>query len=65
MSDATVKVRLLFVDDGSYRDEVVELPAESVDAYERLIDCVREDPTVLKRLHVDLDRLCAAYLLRG
>lgn len=65
MSDATIKVRLLFVDDGSYRDEVVELPAESVDAYERLIDCVREDPTVLKRLHVDLDRLCAAYLLRG
>jgi len=65
MSDATIKVRLLFVDDGSYRDEVVELPAASVDAYERLIDCVREDPTVLKRLHVDLDRLCAAYLLSG
>jgi hypothetical protein len=58
----TVKVRLLFVDDGSYHHEVIELPAESVDAYERLIDCVREDPTVLKRLHVDLDRLCAAYL---
>jgi hypothetical protein len=58
----TVKVRLLFVDDGSYHHEVIELPAESVESYERLIDCVREDPTVLKRLHVDLDRLCAAYL---
>lgn len=57
-----VKVRLLFVDDGSYHQESVEIPRASADAYERLIDCVREDSVVLKKVHVDLDRLCAAFL---
>jgi hypothetical protein len=59
----SVKVRLLFVDGGAYHHEDLELPAASVDAYERLIDCVREDPVVLKRVHVDLARLAAAYRL--
>lgn len=62
MSDSTVTVRLLFVDDGSYHHEEVEIPSESVEAYDRLIDCVREDPAVLKRLHVDVGRLVSAYL---
>ena len=62
MSRSKVKVRLLFVDDGSYHHEEVELPAASLEGYERLIDCVREDAEVLKRLHVDTGRLCAAYL---
>ncbi len=61
MSDAMTKVRFLFVDEGSYHNEEIEIPAASVDQYERLIDCVREDPVVLKRVHVDIDRLCAAY----
>ena len=56
-----VTVRLLFVDQGSYHHEDVELPADSVKAYERLIDCLREDPVVLKRVYVDVDRLVAAY----
>jgi len=63
MSDSTVKVRLLFADDGSYHHEQVEIPAASADAYDRLIDCVREDPAVLKRLHVDVDRLVSAYVV--
>lgn len=63
MSDAAVKVRLLFVDEGSYHHEDVEIPAASVEKYERLIDCVREDEEVLKRAYVDVDRLCAAYLV--
>ena len=61
MSAKTVKVRLLFADDGSFHDDEVEIPAASVDAYERLIDCVREDPDVLRALYVDVDRLVAAY----
>jgi len=56
-----VTVRLLFVDQGSYHHEDVELPADSVEAYERLIDCLREDPVALKRVYVDVDRLVAAY----
>ncbi|MDX1648149.1 MAG: hypothetical protein R3304_13470 [Longimicrobiales bacterium] len=64
MSDGTtVQVRLLFVDEGSYHNETVPIPSGSLDAYERLIDCVREDPAVLKRLHVDVERLVSAYLV--
>lgn len=62
MSD-TRTVRLLFVDEGSYHHEEVEIPAVALDAYERLIDCVREDPAVLKGLFIDTDRLCAAHLV--
>ncbi len=60
MSDSMVKVRLLFVDEGSYHDETVEIPASSADGYDRLIDCIREDSAVLKRLHVDVSRLVSA-----
>lgn len=60
MSDSPMKVRLLFVDEGSYHHEEVEIPAASAEEYDRLIDCVREDPEVLKRLHVDVDRLVSA-----
>jgi hypothetical protein len=59
----SVKVRLLFVDEGSYHAEDLELPSASVDAYERLIDCLREDPVVLERAYVDIGRLAAAYRL--
>ncbi|MCH7990802.1 MAG: hypothetical protein IIC35_00110 [Gemmatimonadetes bacterium] len=65
MSDQTVSVRLLFVDEGSYHHEDIQIPASSVDAYDRLIDCVREDPLVLKRVYVDVERLCAAYVTDG
>jgi len=58
----TVKVRLLFVDDGEYHRESVRIPEASLEGYARLIDCIREDDAVLKRLYVDVDRLCAAYL---
>jgi hypothetical protein len=61
VSGKKVKVRLLFVDQGTFHHEDVEIPAASADAYDRLIDCVREDPAVLKELHVDVDRLVAVY----
>jgi len=60
---ATVTVRLLFVDEGSYHHEEVELPVGTMAEYERLIDFVREDPEVVRRVHVDVGRLCAAYLV--
>ena len=61
MSD--VRVRLLFVDDGEYHRETVRVPSASLEAYDRLIDALREDPEILKRTWVDADRLCAAYLV--
>ena len=56
------KVRLLFVDDGEYHRESVEIPATSLAEYDRLIDCIRESAEVQARLYVDVDRLVAAYL---
>lgn len=62
MSDQTVRVRLLFVDDGGFHHEEIDIPAAAPDRYDRLLDCLLEDPAVLARLHLDPDRLCAAYL---
>lgn len=62
MSADVAKVRLLFVDDGEYHDETLEIPAASLERYERLIDCLREDPAVLARLHIDVGRLVSAHL---
>lgn len=58
-----MKVRLLFADEGSFHHEVVSIAASVLGEYERLIDCLREDRSVLKRIHVDLDRLCSAIVV--
>ena len=65
MTGASSTVRLLFVDGGSYHHEDVSVPIEVLDRYDRLVDCFQEDPAVMKRVHVDMDRLCAAYLVDG
>jgi hypothetical protein len=62
LSEKLATVRLLFVDDGSFHHEEVQIPAGVMAGYERLIDCLMEDPTVLKRLHVDVSRVCSAEL---
>jgi hypothetical protein len=64
VNGSEVTVRMLFADHGGYRHEDVAVPAGAVDRYDRLIDCLREDPEVLKRIYVDVGRLCAAYLIR-
>jgi hypothetical protein len=56
-------VRLLIVDDGSYHEQTVIIPTDVLAAYDRLIDCLREDPAVLKTLYVDLERLAGAWLV--
>jgi hypothetical protein len=61
---APVAVRLLLADQGTFYEETVSLPAEALEGYERLIDCLREDPSVLKRVYVDLERLAAAWLVQ-
>lgn len=61
----SVKVRLLFVDDGSYHHETLTLPDAALDGYDRLIDALREEPEVLARTYVDVERLCAAYVVEG
>ncbi|MFC1662192.1 hypothetical protein ACFL3S_12210 [Gemmatimonadota bacterium] len=62
MSD-TVRVRLLFADRGAFHSEDLQLPSVAFEGYERLIDGLREDPGLLKRLYLDVDRLSAAWVL--
>ena len=62
MSGKTVALKLVFVDDGEYHHETVDVPAASLEKYDRLIDCLREDTDVLRRMHVDVDRLVSAYV---
>jgi hypothetical protein len=65
MRSDTVRVLLLFADNGAFQREHVEIPYACLERHERLLDCLREDPDVLKRVHVDPDRLCAAYVMDG
>lgn len=58
-----VRVRLLFVDEGSYHHEEVTVPGAALDAYDRLIDLLREDEGVQKVLFVDVGRLCSAVIV--
>lgn len=57
------RVRLILADGGDFLVHEVSIPAGSLEGYDRLIDCLREDPEVLKGLHVDPQRLVAAELL--
>jgi hypothetical protein len=63
LSTDVAKVRLLFVDEGSYHHEEIEIPAATLGRHERLIDCLQEEPDVLKQVYVDLARLCSAQLV--
>ncbi len=60
-----VKIRLLFVDQGSYHHEELYIPAQSLAGHDRLIDALREDPGVLAGTYVDIERLCGAWIVDG
>ena len=62
MSGRQVKVRILFADEGTFHHEDLDLPSSVVEDFDRLIDGLREDPEVLKRVHLDLGRLAAAWV---
>ncbi|GMR12261.1 MAG: hypothetical protein BMS9Abin29_0450 [Gemmatimonadota bacterium] len=62
MSQETT-VRLLFVDNGRYHHEEISIPTDALGRHERLIDCLREEPDVLKRVFLDTDRLCSARVV--
>ena len=64
MSDR-VQIRLVLADGGDFLVQDVSVPRASLADYDRLIDALREDPVILKELHVDYSRLCAAQLLEA
>jgi hypothetical protein len=65
MANESVRVRLVFADEGTFHAETVEVPGERLQEYERLIDLLREEPSVTRGVYVDLDRLVSAYLLES
>ena len=62
MSAKQVTIRILLADEGTFHHEDMKLPVSVVEDYDRLIDGLREDPGVLKRVHLDLRRLVAAWV---
>jgi len=62
MSDERIPVRLVFADRGSFHELVVQLPADVLGRYERIIDALQEDPTITAEMFVDRRRLVAAYI---
>lgn len=65
MSDSQVRVRLLFADEGAFHTQELQVPSSVVDDHDRIIDGLREDPAVLKRVYLDLSRLAAAWVPDG
>jgi hypothetical protein len=59
---ATVGVRLVFADRGSFHELVVRLPAALLQRHDRLIDALREEPAITGQVFVDRRRLVAAFL---
>jgi len=60
---ATVPVRLVFADQGTFHDETVHVPASMLAEYDRLIDHLREEETVTRQVYVDLGRLVSAFVV--
>ena len=63
MNENQVRVRLLFADSGTFHPQDIEVPASSLEGYDRLIDGLQEDPTLLKGTYLDMERLCAAWMV--
>jgi len=58
-----VMVRLVFADRGAFHDVLVQLPADVLARHERIIDALREEPSITHELYVNLRRLVAAYVV--
>lgn len=58
-----VTVQLVFADRGAFHDVVVQLPADVLARHERIIDALREEPSITNEVYVDMRRLVAAYVV--
>ena len=57
-------VRLVFADRGAFHDVVLQLPAEVLGRHDRIIDALREEPSITGEVYVDMRRLVAAYVVQ-
>jgi hypothetical protein len=59
----TVPVRLVFADQGTFHAELTHVPIDKLKQYDRLLDLLREEPSVTRQMHIDLKRLVSAYVM--
>jgi hypothetical protein len=59
----TVRVRLLFADQGTFHSETVHVPLDMLSRYDRLVDLLREEESVTRQLFVDMGRLVSAAVI--
>jgi len=64
MSDRplTTSVRLVFADEGTFHAETVQVPIDKLGEYDRLVDLLREEPSVTRQMYMDMKRLVSAYV---
>lgn len=58
----TVRVRLVFADQGTFHAETVHVPLDMLGRYDRLVDLLREEEFVTRQLYVDMGRLVSAFV---
>ena len=58
----TVRVRLVFADQGTFHAETVHVPLDVLSRYDRLVDVLREEESVTRQMYVDMGRLVSAYV---
>jgi putative lipoic acid-binding regulatory protein len=56
------RVKLTFADDGEFHSLTITIPAAPFEEYERLVDLLREEPSVTRQLYVDMRRLVSAVV---
>lgn len=61
----TTPVRLVFADEGTFHAETVQVPLDKLGQYERLIDLLREEPSVTRQMYLDLKRLVSAWVVEA
>jgi len=54
------RLRLLFADRGEFHSLTVTVPTNRIAEYDRLVDLLREEPSVTRQLYVDMRRLVSA-----
>lgn len=65
MSDRplTTRVRLVFADEGTFHAETIHVPLAKIGEYDRLVDLLREEPSVTRQMYIDMKRLVSASVV--
>ncbi len=61
-SNNRATIRLVFADEGTFHAETIQVELGKLEQYDRLIDLIREEPSVTRNVYVDLDRLVSAMI---